>query len=115
MIALAYARTFAMPVCVTRCSNNYGPYQFPEKLIPLVINNILEGRAIPVYGAGENVRDWLHVDDHVRAIEAVRLGGADGAISTSCDVLSTQFAVLSKATHVTVNLLPYRLRRWITT
>lgn len=80
MIALAYARTFAMPVCVTRCSNNYGPYQFPEKLIPLVINNILEGRAIPVYGAGENVRDWLHVDDHVRAIEAVRLGGADGEV-----------------------------------
>ena len=80
MIALAYARTVAMPVCVTRCSNNYGPYQFPEKLIPLVINNILEGRAIPVYGAGENVRDWLHVDDHVRAIEAVRLGGADGEV-----------------------------------
>ena len=80
MIALAYARTFAMPVCVTRCSNNYGPYHFPEKLIPLVINNILEGRAIPVYGAGENVRDWLHVDDHVRAIEAVRLGGADGEV-----------------------------------
>lgn len=80
MIALAYARTFAMPVCVTRCSNNYGPYQFPEKLIPLVINNILEGRAIPVYGAGENVRDWLHVDNHVRAIEAVRLGGADGEV-----------------------------------
>lgn len=80
MIALAYARTFAMPVCVTHCSNNYGPYQFPEKLIPLVINNILEGRAIPVYGAGENVRDWLHVDDHVRAIEAVRLGGADGEV-----------------------------------
>ncbi len=80
MIALAYARTFAMPVCVTRCSNNYGPYQFPEKLIPLVINNILEGRAVPVYGAGENVRDWLHVDDHVRAIEAVRLGGADGEV-----------------------------------
>ena len=80
MIALAYARTFAMPVCVTRCSNNYGPHQFPEKLIPLVINNILEGRAIPVYGAVENVRDWLHVDDHVRAIEAVRLGGADGEV-----------------------------------
>lgn len=80
MIALAYARTFAMPVCVTRCSNNYGPYQFPEKLIPLVINNILEGRAIPVYGAGENVRDWLHVDDPVRAIEGVRLGGADGEV-----------------------------------
>lgn len=80
MIALAYARTFGMPVCVTRCSNNYGPYQFPEKLIPLVINNILEGREIPVYGAGENVRDWLYVDDHVRAIEAVRTDGADGEV-----------------------------------
>lgn len=80
IIALAYARTFGMPVCVTRCSNNYGPYQFPEKLIPLVINNILEGREIPVYGAGENVRDWLFVDDHVRAIEAVRLHGIDGEV-----------------------------------
>lgn len=80
MIALAYARTFGMPVCVTRCSNNYGPYQFPEKLIPLVINNLLQGKKLPVYGRGLNVRDWLHVSDHCRAIEAVIEKGVAGEV-----------------------------------
>lgn len=80
MIALAYARTFGMPVCVTRCSNNYGPYQFPEKLIPLVINNLLGGRKLPVYGRGLNVRDWLHVSDHCRAIDAVIAKGVSGEV-----------------------------------
>lgn len=80
MMALAYARTFAMPVSVTRCSNNYGPYQFPEKLIPLMINNILEGKPLPVYGRGLNVRDWLHVDDHCRAINAVIERGESGEV-----------------------------------
>lgn len=67
-LALAYHRTFGMDVVVTRCSNNYGPYQFPEKLIPLMIVNAMEGRRLPVYGTGENVRDWLHVEDHCRGI-----------------------------------------------
>ena len=80
MMAMAYARTFGMPVCITRCSNNYGPYQFPEKLIPLVINNLLHGKKLPVYGRGLNVRDWLHVDDHCRGIEAVVHKGVPGEV-----------------------------------
>lgn len=67
-LILAYHRTFGMDVVVTRCSNNYGPYQFPEKLIPLMIVNAMAGRRLPVYGTGENVRDWLHVEDHCRGI-----------------------------------------------
>lgn len=67
----AYADTFRMPVSITRCSNNYGPYHFPEKLIPLIINNILEGKQLPVYGDGTNVRDWLYVEDHCKAIDYV--------------------------------------------
>lgn len=67
----AYQRTFGLPVTITNCSNNYGPYQFPEKLIPVIILNALAGRSIPVYGDGKNVRDWLFVTDHCRAIEAV--------------------------------------------
>ena len=80
MMALAYFRTFGLPVSVTRCSNNYGPYQFPEKLIPLMINNILEGKTLPIYGEGLNVRDWLHVDDHCRAIDAVIARGEAGEV-----------------------------------
>ena len=67
----AFHDTYAMPIIVTNCSNNYGPYQFPEKLIPLFINNIRHGRALPVYGKGENVRDWLYVVDHARAIDTI--------------------------------------------
>ena len=67
----AYHRTYGLPVKITNCSNNYGPYQFPEKLIPLMILNALEGKPLPVYGRGENVRDWLYVDDHCEAIWAV--------------------------------------------
>ena len=67
----AYAETYKMPVSISRCSNNYGPYHFPEKLIPLIINNILEGKKLPVYGNGTNVRDWLYVEDHCKAIDAV--------------------------------------------
>ena len=67
----AYHETYKMPVSITRCSNNYGPYHFPEKLIPLIINNILEGKKLPVYGDGTNVRDWLYVEDHCKAIDAV--------------------------------------------
>lgn len=71
----AYHDTYGMPTLVTNCSNNYGPYQFPEKLIPLFINNIRRGRPLPVYGRGENVRDWLYVEDHARAIDAIFHGG----------------------------------------
>ena len=67
----AYHNTYGVPTIVTNCSNNYGPYQFPEKLIPLFINNIRKGRALPVYGKGENVRDWLYVEDHARAIDLI--------------------------------------------
>ncbi|HEX2093763.1 MAG TPA: dTDP-glucose 4,6-dehydratase [Longimicrobiaceae bacterium] len=76
-LALAYHRTHGMDVVVTRCSNNYGPYQFPEKLIPLMIVNALEGRPLPVYGRGENVRDWIYVEDHCRGVlAALERGGA---------------------------------------
>ena len=67
----AYHDTYGMPTLVTNCSNNYGPYQFPEKLIPLFINNIRRGKPLPVYGKGENVRDWLFVEDHARAIDLI--------------------------------------------
>ena len=76
--ARAWRRTFGLPVIVTGCSNNYGPFQFPEKLIPVVILNAIAHRAIPVYGRGENVRDWLFVDDHARALLAVLERGAVG-------------------------------------
>ncbi|OGH30833.1 MAG: dTDP-glucose 4,6-dehydratase [Candidatus Levybacteria bacterium RIFCSPHIGHO2_02_FULL_42_12] len=74
----AYAVTYGLPITITNCSNNFGPYQFPEKLIPLAITNILEGRKVPVYGDGRYVRDWLYVEDHVRAIEMVLEKGKEG-------------------------------------
>jgi len=70
-LAKAWQRTYGMPIVVSNCSNNYGPYHFPEKLIPLTILNALEGRALPIYGSGENVRDWLFVDDHARALDTI--------------------------------------------
>lgn len=78
MMALAYSHTYGMPVNVTRCSNNYGPWQFPEKLIPLAISHIVQGKKIPVYARGENVRDWLYVIDHCRAIDMVLRQGKPG-------------------------------------
>ncbi len=74
----AYRHTYGLPVVTTNCSNNYGPYQFPEKLIPLVIINALEDRSLPIYGDGKNVRDWLHVEDHCRGIDAVLSKGRLG-------------------------------------
>lgn len=76
----AYHETYKMPVTITRCSNNYGPYHFPEKLIPLIINNILEGKSLPVYGDGSNVRDWLYVEDHCKAIDLVISHGRVGEV-----------------------------------
>ncbi|WP_429885825.1 dTDP-glucose 4,6-dehydratase [Geoalkalibacter halelectricus] len=74
----AYFHTYGLPVLITNCSNNYGPYQFPEKLIPLMVHNALKGAALPVYGDGKNVRDWLYVEDHCEAILAVLAGGTPG-------------------------------------
>lgn len=80
LLVLAYNHSFGLPVTVTRCSNNYGPYQHPEKLIPLMINNILARKPLPVYGKGLNVRDWIYVDDHARGILAAALNGRNGEI-----------------------------------
>ncbi len=80
MFVMAYHDTYHMPVTITRCSNNYGPYHFPEKLIPLIIKNILEGRNLPVYGDGSNVRDWLYVEDHCKAIDLVVRKGREGQV-----------------------------------
>lgn len=80
LLALSYHTTYKMPVVVTRASNNYGPYQFPEKLIPLMISRALDGEPLPVYGDGQQVRDWLYVEDHCRAIFAVLERGRDGEI-----------------------------------
>lgn len=80
LIVMAYRDTYKMPVTISRCSNNYGPYHFPEKLIPLIIKNILEGKRLPVYGNGTNVRDWLYVEDHCKAIDMIINKGKDGEI-----------------------------------
>lgn len=80
LIVMAYHDTYHAPVSITRCSNNYGPYHFPEKLIPLIINNILAGKSLPVYGKGENVRDWLYVEDHCKAIDLVVREGKEGEV-----------------------------------
>jgi dTDP-glucose 4,6-dehydratase len=80
MVVRAYGKTFHLPANITRCSNNYGPYQFPEKLIPLMIGNALEDKPLPVYGDGMQVRDWLHVADHCSAIETVLLKGRVGEV-----------------------------------
>ncbi len=80
LLCLAYFRTHKVPVVITRCSNNYGPHQFPEKLIPLMIHNALQGKTLPVYGDGRNVRDWIHVVDHCSAIDVVLHRGKVGEI-----------------------------------
>jgi dTDP-glucose 4,6-dehydratase len=80
LLVKAYYDTFGMPVCITRCSNNYGPYQFPEKLIPLMIHHALQHQSLPVYGDGKQVRDWLYVDDHCRAIDLVVDRGRAGEV-----------------------------------
>ena len=80
LIARSYARTHGMDVVVTRCSNNYGPYQFPEKVMPLFVTNLIDGLKVPLYGDGENVRDWLHVADHCQGIQLVAEGGRAGEV-----------------------------------
>ena len=106
----AYYHTYGLPVLITNCSNNYGPYQFPEKLIPLIINNALNGRDLPVYGDGKNVRDWLYVVDHCTAIlkvleqgrvgETYNVGGNSEkqnieVVQTICDILDEKAAPLA--------------------
>ncbi|MCM3260244.1 dTDP-glucose 4,6-dehydratase [Paenibacillus lautus] len=80
LMVRAYYETFGLPINITRCSNNYGPYQYPEKLIPLIIYNALHNKPLPVYGDGLNVRDWLYVEDHCRAVDLVLRQGVDGEI-----------------------------------
>lgn len=80
LIARSYARTYGMNVLITRCSNNYGPFQFPEKVIPLFVTNLIDGGTVPLYGDGLNIRDWLHVDDHCRGIALVLANGRPGEI-----------------------------------
>lgn len=80
LLAYAYYRTYGLPVTISRCSNNYGPYQFPEKLIPLMIANALAGKPLPVYGTGKNVRDWLYVEDHCEAIDLIVHSGTPGQV-----------------------------------
>jgi dTDP-glucose 4,6-dehydratase len=80
LLARAYHRTHGLNVCITRCSNNYGPHQFPEKVVPLFVSNLLDGKRVPLYGDGLNVRDWLHVDDHCAGIALVAQAGRAGEI-----------------------------------
>jgi dTDP-glucose 4,6-dehydratase len=80
LLVLSYARTHGLPVLITRCTNNYGPYQYPEKMLPLFATNLLQDKKVPVYGDGQQIRDWLHVDDHCRAIDRVLAKGVRGEI-----------------------------------
>lgn len=104
LFVLAYYRTYGLPVTISRCSNNYGPYHFPEKLIPLMISRALADEALPVYGTGENVRDWLHVSDHCAAIDLILRKGRDGEVynvgghneRTNLQVVKTVLKILGK-------------------
>ena len=104
LLVMAYHRTFGLPVTISRCSNNYGPYQFPEKLIPLMIANALADKPLPVYGTGENVRDWLYVEDHCHAIDLILRKGRVGQVynigghneKTNLEVVKTILKQLGK-------------------
>ena len=103
----AYHHTYGLPVLVTNCSNNYGPYQFPEKLIPLMILNALEGKPLPVYGDGQQVRDWLYVEDHCRAIRAVLARGTPGEVyNVGGDCERTNLAVVRTISAIVDRLRP---------
>ncbi|MGI6084168.1 MAG: dTDP-glucose 4,6-dehydratase [Acetivibrionales bacterium] len=104
LLVLAYHRTFKLPCTISRCSNNYGPYHFPEKLIPLMITRALEDKPLPVYGKGENVRDWLYVEDHCRAVDLIIHKGREGQVynigghneKTNLEVVKTILKELNK-------------------
>ncbi len=105
LLVLAYCRTYCLPVSVSRCSNNYGPYHFPEKLIPLMISRALADESLPVYGTGENIRDWLYVIDHCRAIDLILRNGHEGEVynigghneRTNLEVVKTILRELNKS------------------
>lgn len=112
LLVRSYVHTFAFPACITRCSNNYGPYQFPEKLIPLFITRLLNDQSVPVYGDGKNIRDWLHVIDHCEAIYAVWERGRVGEvynIGGKCEKTNLQL------THELLDILekPYSLIQYV--
>jgi len=116
LLALAYHHTFGMPIVVTRCSNNFGPYQYPEKVIPLFVTNLIEGKQVPLYGDGLNVRDWLHVVDHCEAVHAVLERGTAGAVyniggnneRSNIDLTRTILDLLSKGEDM-IKRVPDRL------
>jgi dTDP-glucose 4,6-dehydratase len=122
LLCLAYYKTHKLPVVITRCSNNFGPYQFPEKLIPLAITNVLENKSIPIYGDGLNIRDWIYVEDHCRALEAVIQKGQAGQIyniasgqeKTNLEVIHTLLETMGKPTELItfVNDRPGHDRRY---
>lgn len=105
LLVMAYHRTYGLPVTVSRCSNNYGPYHFPEKLIPLMIANALADKSLPVYGDGKNVRDWLYVEDHCKAIDLILQNGRIGQVynigghneKTNLEVVKTVLKILGKS------------------
>ena len=107
LITMAYHETYGLPVNITRCSNNYGPYHFPEKLIPLIIKNILEGKKLPVYGKGENVRDWLYVEDHCKGIDLVLRQGTVGEVyniggfneESNINIVKQVIAIIARIMH----------------
>ncbi len=107
LLVMAYYETYGLPVCITRCSNNYGPYHFPEKLIPLIIKNILEGKKLPVYGKGLNVRDWLYVEDHCKGIDMVLRNGRVGEVyniggfneESNINIVKQVIAIISRIMH----------------
>jgi len=80
LLAMSYYTTYGLPVCITRCTNNFGPYQYPEKLIPFFISRLMEGKKVPVYGTGMNIRDWIYVEDHCSAVDFVLHNGSNGEI-----------------------------------
>jgi dTDP-glucose 4,6-dehydratase len=104
LLCLAYWKTYQTPVVITRCSNNFGPYQFPEKLVPLAVTNLIENKPVPVYGDGLNVRDWIHVEDHCSGLEAVLLKGRSGQIynvganqeKTNLDIIHSLLKIMGK-------------------
>ena len=107
LLALACFHTYGFPVVITRCCNNYGPYQFPEKVLPLMISNAIQGQTLPVYGDGLNVREWIHVDDHCRALDLVLENGRSGRVynvgsgeeRTNLDLIRNVLHILAQATN----------------
>jgi len=108
----AWNRTYKLPVVITNCSNNYGPYQFPDKLIPLVITNAISGKPLPIYGKGEQIRDWLYVEDHAKALVNVLMAGKDGeTYNIGGYNEKTNLEVVMSICSVLDNLMPKHVNR----